>query len=84
MIQPDPTDEGFTVGWRVENGSALRIYVNKSDQAVPFTAGASIVLFSDVYPEYSGEYVVGTVVDYVTQWAFITTCIGTEFKQEVI
>lgn len=87
MLPIDPSDpaaSGLPVQWRVEAGSALRIYVNKSDMPVALPAGAAIILNSDVYPTYSGEYVIDSVIDFsVNKWAFLTTCIGTELKQEL-
>ena len=79
---PDPDQAGVQCTWRVENGSALRIYVTKPDDAA-VTLGASVRLTTDAYPEYEGEYVVASKVDYVTTVALITTCIGTAFAQEV-
>lgn len=82
-IMPDPDNAGASCTWRVENGSALRIYVPKTDGSA-LTVGASVILHSDVYPEYSGEYVVAEKIDFDPNlFALITTCIGTEFRQEV-
>ena len=81
---PDPDQAGVQCTWRVENGSALRIYVVKPDDAL-VTLGASVNLITDAYPEYDGEYIVESKVDYdyVNTVALITTCIGTAFAQEV-
>lgn len=79
----DPANQGMSVTWRVENGSALRIYVSKADMPSAFPVGAAVILNSTVYPQYSGEYVVGSVIDFnPSLWAVLTTCIGTELKQE--